>query len=981
MSEMELKFSESVAECEKQLSYLREMKEKANASVSGQVLLVSQLVKRSIDALHARERELVQDIRHRAKELTQGLDLRASNLLASSEALAGYSLQVRDLSHSAASLGAGKLDWKVLDDVKSVLKTHAPAEPSYSDLEILELPDLDTSAIDKAVDDIGETLKKIELSNVTYSVAASRVVLLPQIAAEKNEEEEEEEDDDDDGEEEEQEEDDDLLDSSVWPRHPSPSNASDAERSKEPCRYGDACYRRDPSHFERFSHPSKQAASQSSKPQDEEKPKTFGFGAYAQSKPASSGFGASNNPRPKFGVGFAGFGASNGAKPTGSVGSGLGPSYEQPKPSVSTFGASSQAKPAGFGFGTSDQSNPAVATSFGASDQSKLAASVSGSIFPPNSVEARKAQASKDAALLGPPPATRPALASSSSSDRPKPAATGFGTLQSKPAAPVFGASNGFGNPSGLPKPSNFGSSGFGQAKPVVPPFGATYGQSKPAAPVFGAPVESKPAVFGTHLESKPAGTGFSQPASSSKFGASFGAGAPISTGGFNPPNLSSPPTNSQLSVEAYSKAAPAFGSSSSAESRPSKVGRIVTWTPTTRWTAWDIMTTGESFPALKLGKSEHLSLPGKGLDVTVSGAAQNPKYPGTAFTVTAKGWVSIFNVRTESIIKDFKSPAVAPGNCKLLIVNNPNAFDDPAFVIADCVVAKSVTAYNIEGKKIVALKFTYPIVAITAGEGEVLIGTSDGQITQQQLFGKLLRETWTAHERAVTSLAFLPSSPQGLNTNTVISTSQDAKVNSTRLDNNRLQWQASILKNADTVLTIPGTLQDAVPSAPSSVASSSAPSFMSSSSVASQGPQAQVPQASLQVPGLVVARQDGEMMVLSSLDGSLIHSCQAHPTQISCIAVTKRYIITSGGSRDTSMNVWDWKTGQLRAVCTQHKQGIFRLETFANGTMCASISRDGMVCIWHLGDENNLPSLQACMQPFNTLPDVFLIWYNDSQL
>lgn len=438
-----------------------------------------------------------------------------------------------------------------------------------------------------------------------------------------------------------------------------------------------------------------------------------------------------------------------------------------------------------------------------------------------------------------------------------------------------------------------------------------------------------------------------------------------------------------------------AFEAQPSAEKRPTALdaeplptlGNLLAWSASTGWKWWQVNKLAKPHYAGAIVQSLDLQpLEPPFLYTHVAAAEQNPNHPSTLFIVSTDGKATIWSEKRQFPFQ-IEIPPIQPTSCQIFIVDNPETFDDPVFVIIDTLIQKTLQAYSKTGKSILSYSFPSPVISISVSQGNLLLGHGDGTITQQSLFGKRTKENWGVHKGTISNLTTVLSSPEGLNTDLVVSSALDKTLVATRLDNYRPQWITNLPSNALYVLTLPSSKSissSSVSSSNASQAMSSAPKTNSlSGSLSSSASSALSSFSSLSISGdskpmptkLVAIMQDGKASIISSVNGAIETSYQAHHAVASAVAVTDRFIITSGGSTDTSIHIWDWKERHTYAICKHHTASIFKFKVFANGTRLVSLSRDGMVCLWSLGNASNpIPSLNLCFTPFTSLPEVFLI-------
>jgi hypothetical protein len=369
-------------------------------------------------------------------------------------------------------------------------------------------------------------------------------------------------------------------------------------------------------------------------------------------------------------------------------------------------------------------------------------------------------------------------------------------------------------------------------------------------------------------------------------------------------------------------------------EQKSSLINTFISWSESKKWNVWKEESSID--PQLSsLAGLVDMSAP------YFPGCAQNPNHMSTFFLIagygnTVEGKAYIIDLNDPPrLIASFAIPPVAV-SCEALVVDDPSSFDNPSFVIVDSL--RKVTVYSKEGSLKLELSLPAPICATSAFKGDLLLGTADGYITHQQLFGKQLKESWPAHNQPVISIACMSSSPT-LSADIVLSASYDNTVQAHRLDNHRLEWVSNSPMAVTTILV--REIEEA------------------------------------QQCMIACARQDG-CIVLLSQDGATVDSWQAHKSNISAMLFTERFIISSGGAQDKGIHLWDWtgkhlspQGGKHCGTIVGHTQGVFKLIPYAKGTKCASLSLDGKIILFETL-HNGL--IKGTIEHHTTMPRVFAI-------
>jgi WD40 repeat protein len=347
--------------------------------------------------------------------------------------------------------------------------------------------------------------------------------------------------------------------------------------------------------------------------------------------------------------------------------------------------------------------------------------------------------------------------------------------------------------------------------------------------------------------------------------------------------------------------------------------GIILTSSSSLAWKSWSLNTFEEQDWPNLLGSESPIVC-----------ASQNPLYPSTVFIVLDDGTAGVVDLNRRALVRPTWF-TMGRGPRKCLVAEDPNSFDNPAFIVI-AEVEKSIHVYSKTAELIYSNTLKAVITAVYAWRGELFIGASDGTVTQQQLFGKRLVETWQAHDFPITCVSVMPV-PMG--TDLILTGSYDSFLKAWRSDNSRLEWQ---VRHTRTITCL-------------SCIETSSPHDIHRA-VAACG------------------AQDGSIYVYAP-NGTLVNSFAAHSSNITCLELSSDILLSASGVQDPTVRVWAWKTASPLAVLSGHTSGIFHLKIFSNSSKAASASNDGSIRIWNLtsntletrlmGHSNSLTAFCIC--------------------
>lgn len=303
-------------------------------------------------------------------------------------------------------------------------------------------------------------------------------------------------------------------------------------------------------------------------------------------------------------------------------------------------------------------------------------------------------------------------------------------------------------------------------------------------------------------------------------------------------------------------------------------------------------------------------------LESPVVCAAQNANNPSTLFVVFSDGMAAVLDIKTQKLVRD-RFPVDAVGARKAMVVEDPKSFDAVAFVvIADH--DRTISAYSRDAIRSFTLTVSSGIISATASHaGDVILGTSDGCIIQQELFAKQsLRRHWKAHTSAITCLNIINPTAD---VPSLISASLDGHLKCWRLDkdsqpgNETPSWQLAFHEPIVSLAAISPDDHSHV---------------------------------------IACGTQSGDICIVSSTGDHV--TFRAHNCAPAALAFCGTRLVSTGGSHDRSVRSWIWQTGSPVATLGTHGGGVYQLQSFDSGRKCLTASADGTVNLWNL-DTNSL--------------------------
>lgn len=392
-------------------------------------------------------------------------------------------------------------------------------------------------------------------------------------------------------------------------------------------------------------------------------------------------------------------------------------------------------------------------------------------------------------------------------------------------------------------------------------------------------------------------------------------------------------PSRSPSPPPAASSSAPAADSSSSAPELPPADdpesddddstmklydGTVLGWSPEHQWQVWNA---GDSLSNARIPSflAELSSHP-------VVCSAQLPSHPSSTFIAWKNGEVGIVDLQTRRKLHSFTLPPFPDSiqGVHALVVNDPETPTSVAFVVIE-LDTRTMTAYAKNGSVIMKHSFAAFITSFTACKGHVIVATADGFIRRQELFGKLVVQTWQAHQKPITSIICVPGPPSADDptepSNFLISTAYDSTVVAWSMLTAKLVWMISVTGNLST-LCAPDSWR---------LGASHAAAKQDTSSVFSE------------------VNVDGSITIRDVWQGTALYSLPATGMRVSCICMDNDYLLFTRGAQDPRILVWNWRNSHPAILALEgHTQAVYWMKLYQTPLYKGSSQ---LHCLSHGGD------------------------------
>lgn len=369
--------------------------------------------------------------------------------------------------------------------------------------------------------------------------------------------------------------------------------------------------------------------------------------------------------------------------------------------------------------------------------------------------------------------------------------------------------------------------------------------------------------------------------------------------------------------------------------------GTVINWTQEHKWQVWnaDASLQSTSIPPFL---EEHASDP-------VVCCAQHPGYPSSVFIAWKSGEVAIIDMQTRHKLHSFMLPPFedSVSSIQALVVNDPESTGNPAFVLIDQ-YTRTVTAYTKNGSPIVKHTFPAFITSFAACHGHLVVATADGFIKRQELFGKLVVQTWQAHQKAITSMICVPGPPKEDAskelTYYIISAAYDGTMAAWALLNAKLVWVFSTAMSVSVLC---------------------APEFRLKTGHHNQEKSSVFAEVSV----------DGTTTIREVWQGTALYTLPLPGTRVSCAYMDNDYILITGGAQDPRIHVWNWRSGRMEVrSLVGHLQAVYWLKLYkapmVKGTSqlhCISHSADAFI-EWNVNEGTKLSTHPTGQRPMYSI-------------
>ena len=98
----------------------------------------------------------------------------------------------------------------------------------------------------------------------------------------------------------------------------------------------------------------------------------------------------------------------------------------------------------------------------------------------------------------------------------------------------------------------------------------------------------------------------------------------------------------------------------------------------------------------------------------------------------------------------------------------------------------------------------------------------------------------------------------------------------------------------------------------------------------------------------LLCAGEPRGIRVYDSASAELLNNVEA-PSQTFCLAFDGEATVLASGHEDGSIRLWDWPSGERRAVLVGHEQAVVGLDISHDGRLAVSSSKDGTIRLWSI--------------------------------
>lgn len=366
--------------------------------------------------------------------------------------------------------------------------------------------------------------------------------------------------------------------------------------------------------------------------------------------------------------------------------------------------------------------------------------------------------------------------------------------------------------------------------------------------------------------------------------------------------------------------------------------GTAIGWSKEHRWEIWN---TGAH-----LEKAEVPSFLAEFTSSPVACFAQHPTHPSSLFVVWIGGETAIIDLQSRRKLHSFTLLPFEDSiqGIHAMVVTDPENPSNAVFVVLEP-YTRTLKAYTKYGELVVKHGFSALITSFTSSQGHVIVATSDGYIWRQELFGKLVSQSWQAHEKAITSLIVVPGKASRDNNPMyyIISTSYDNRVAAWNLLAGDVVWLNSSSEHAAVLLCTPEAQSRSIVARELSVFAAMA--------------------------------MDGSISVFDTWTGNVLHSLPPVVQRPSCMVMDNDYLLFSGGSQDCRIHVWAWRTNsqQIHSL-SAHTQGVFWMrlyhitdESGVKSTRCLS-HNSGALLEWDIDSKTLLCAANAGAKPLYTI-------------